>query len=58
MRKLVGKEEIPKEHVTKYKDILELLQKNFTFKQKANIFTVTHTFVFEHPKTDYVTSIK
>ena len=52
VRKLVGKEEIPKEHVTKYNDILDLLKKNFTFKRKSNIFTVTHTFVFEHPKTD------
>ncbi|MEN9626417.1 MAG: hypothetical protein RL557_745 [archaeon] len=48
VRKLVGKTEIPKEHITKYKDILQLLKKNFKIKMKSNIFTVTHTFLCEY----------
>ena len=47
-RKLLGKSEIPKEHITKYSDILELLNENFRLKKKVNFFTVGHTFVFEH----------
>ncbi len=48
VRKLVGKTEIPKEHITKYKDILELLKKNFKIKRKVNVFTVTHTYLCEY----------
>ncbi len=48
IRKMVGKREIPKEHITKYKDILKILNDNFKLKKKVNFFTVTHTFLFEH----------
>jgi len=47
MRKLVGKTEIPKEHITKYREILNILKKNFKLKKKINFFTVTHIFLFE-----------
>lgn len=48
MRKLVGKPEIPKEHITKYKEILKILKQNFKLKKKVNFFTVSHIFLFEH----------
>ena len=48
VRKLVGKPEIPLEHITKYKDILKILKENFKLKKKINFFTVTHLFLFEH----------
>ncbi len=48
IRKFVGKDEIPKEHITKYKEILEILKSNFKIKRKINFFTVSHIFLFEH----------
>ncbi|MEK6820530.1 MAG: methyltransferase domain-containing protein, partial [Nanoarchaeota archaeon] len=50
VRKFVGKVEIPREHITKYKDILEILKKNFKLKKRVNLFTVSHIFLFEHKK--------
>lgn len=50
VRRLVGKTEVPKEHITSYKEILEILKKNFTLKKKINFFTVTKIFLFEHKK--------
>ncbi|MFH1359021.1 MAG: methyltransferase domain-containing protein [archaeon] len=47
MRKFVGKTEIPKEHITKYREILNILKRNFKLKKKINFFTVTHIFLFE-----------
>lgn len=47
VRKLVGKKEVPDEHVTSYKVNLAILKKNFTLKKKVNFFTVSHLFVFE-----------
>jgi len=32
IRKLVGKNEVPKEHITKYKEILKILKENFKLK--------------------------
>ena len=48
VRKLVGKLEVPKEHITKYKDILEILKKNFKLKGKINVLTVGHIFLFRY----------
>ncbi|MEK6913529.1 MAG: methyltransferase domain-containing protein [Nanoarchaeota archaeon] len=48
VRKLVGKTEVPKEHITSYADILCLLKKNFKLKKQANFLTVTKIFVFEY----------
>ena len=48
VRKLVGKKEIPDEHITKYKEIFNLLKKNFKILRKDNIFTVTHTYLCEY----------
>lgn len=47
VRKLVGKNEVPKEHITKYDEILKILNENFKLIKKVNIFTVTHTFLFK-----------
>ena len=46
MRKLVGKKEIPKEHITKYDAILRILKRNFKLKKKINFFTVSKNFLF------------
>lgn len=50
VRKLVGKSEVPAEHITKYKEILNILKENFILKKKINFFTVTHLFLFEYEK--------
>lgn len=51
VRKLVGKTEVPKEHITSYKEILKILKENFKIKKKVNFFTVTKIFLLE-PKKD------
>ncbi len=53
IRKLVGKKEIPDEHITKYDEILKILNQNFKLIKKVNFFTVTHTFLFEHDSRKY-----
>jgi len=50
IRKLVGKKEIPDEHITKYKEILSLLKRNFKILKKENIFTITHTYLCEYKR--------
>jgi len=52
IRKLVGKSEVPKEHITKYKEVLKLIEQEFKLKRKINFFTVTHIFVFGHQETE------
>lgn len=47
VRKIVGKSEVPDEHITRYEEILEILNKNFKLKKKINFFTVCHIFLFE-----------
>lgn len=46
VRKLVGKTEVPKEHITRYEDIISLLKKEFKLIKKINFFTVCHIFLF------------
>lgn len=48
IRRFVGKAEVPREHITKYKKIIEILKKNFRLKNKINFFTISHIFVFEY----------
>ena len=48
VRKLVGKEEVPKEHITRYKDIVNLLKTDFKLIKKINFFTVCHIFLFSN----------
>ena len=48
IRKLVGKDDVPKEHITRYKEILKVLRENFELKKKINFFTVSYILVFEH----------
>ncbi|MAG02280.1 hypothetical protein CMI42_02990 [Candidatus Pacearchaeota archaeon] len=48
VRRLVGKKEVPDEHITSYHQILGLLKKHFKFKKKVNFFTVSHIYVFEY----------
>jgi SAM-dependent methyltransferase len=47
VRRLVGKPEVPKEHITSYDEILKILKENFKLKKKLNFFSVTKIFVFE-----------
>jgi cyclopropane fatty-acyl-phospholipid synthase-like methyltransferase len=51
VRKLVGKTEVPKEHITSYEEILKILKENFNIRKKVNFFTVTKIFLLE-PKKD------
>jgi len=46
VRKLIGKSEIPDEHITRYEEVLNILNKNFKLKKKINLFTVGHIFLF------------
>jgi hypothetical protein len=48
VRKMVGKPEVPKEHITSYNQILEILKENFKLEKKVNFFTVTHIFRFKN----------
>lgn len=50
VRRLVGKPEVPKEHITSFRKILRILKKNFILKRRLNFFSVTKIFVFEHKK--------
>ena len=50
VRKMVGKAEVPAEHITRYEEIIKLLKENFTLVKKANFFTVCHIFVFKWNK--------
>jgi SAM-dependent methyltransferase len=50
VRRLVGKAEVPKEHITSYSEILKILKENFKLKKKINFFTVTKIFLFEYKK--------
>lgn len=58
IRKLVGKEEIPDEHITKYDKILKILNENFKLIKKVNVLTVTHTFLFQHDSRKYTEKSK
>jgi hypothetical protein len=48
IRKFVGKDEVPKEHITRYKEILKILKENFKLKKKISFFTVSHILVFKN----------
>lgn len=48
IRKLVGKSEVPDEHITRYEEIIELLKENFKLKKRVNFFSVSHIFLFNH----------
>ena len=50
IRKFVGKKEVPKEHITKFKEILNILKDNFQLKKKINFFTISYIFIFEYKK--------
>lgn len=46
IRRLVGKSEVPKEHITHHKEIEKILKTNFILKRKINFFTISHIFLF------------
>lgn len=50
IRKLVGKTEVPKEHITSFDEILKIMKENFELKKKINFLTVTKIFLFENKK--------
>ena len=52
VRKLVGKTEVPKEHITSYEEILKILKENFKLIKKVNFFTVTKIFLLEYNKEE------
>jgi hypothetical protein len=46
VRRLVGKKEVPDEHITSYNQIVKLLNKHFKFKKRVNFFTVCHIYLY------------
>lgn len=58
IRRLVGKKEIPDEHITKYNENFKILNENFKLIKKVNFFTVTHTFLFEYDNRKYTEKTK
>ena len=38
-----GKEEVPKEHITRYEEIVKLLKENFRLKRKSNLLCLLTT---------------
>jgi len=47
MRKLLGKTERPKEHITYWFEIYKILKKEFKLKKRVNFFTISKIWVFE-----------
>jgi len=50
VRKLVGKIEVPREHITRYSEIIKVLKENFNLKKKINFFSVNYILLFESKK--------
>jgi hypothetical protein len=48
VRKLIGKSEVPDEHITRYEEIIEILKQEFRLIKKVNFFTVCHIFLFKN----------
>jgi len=48
VRKLVGKSEVPEEHITNHKKIFDILKSNFKLKKRINFFTVSKIFIFKY----------
>ncbi len=48
VRKLIGKSEVPDEHITRYEEIIEILKQEFKLIKKVNFFTVCHIFLFKN----------
>lgn len=47
VRKLIRKPEIPREHITKYPEIIRLLKSKLKLKKKFNFLTVTYILKFK-----------
>ena len=50
MRKLVGKSEVPKEHITKYPEIIKILKSKLKLIKKFNFLTVSYIMKFRNNK--------
>ena len=48
VRKLVGKSEVPKEHITKYPEIIKILKSKLKLIKKFNFLTVSYIFLFRN----------
>ena len=48
VRKLVGKSEVPKEHITKYPEIIKVLKSKLKLIKKFNFLTVSYIFLFKN----------
>lgn len=48
MRKFVGKLEVPKEHITKYPEILKILKSKLKLEKKFNFLTVSYILKFKN----------
>lgn len=54
IRKFVGKREVPKEHITKYQEIIKILKENFILKKRINFFTISHILMLEHKNNSHL----
>tara|TARA_Y100000310_G_C20655354_1_gene801701 strand:+ start:1265 stop:1795 length:531 start_codon:yes stop_codon:yes gene_type:complete len=48
VRRMIGKKAVPDEHITRYEEIVKILEREFRLVKKVNFFTVCHLFLFEH----------
>ncbi len=48
IRKFVGKKEIPIDHITRYKQIKEILDKNLEFVKGSNFLTVSYFLIYKN----------
>ncbi len=48
VRKLVGKPAVPREHITKYKDIMKILKSKLHLTKKFNFLTISYILVFKN----------
>jgi SAM-dependent methyltransferase len=50
IRKFVGKAEVPKEHITRYYEVVQILNENFKLKKRLNFFTISYLYEYQWPK--------
>jgi SAM-dependent methyltransferase len=48
VRKMLGKKEVPEEHITRYREIVEVLDKEFRLVKRVNFFMVCHIFLMKN----------
>jgi SAM-dependent methyltransferase len=47
VRKMIGKKDVPDEHITRYEEIVRLMKKEFKLVKRVNFCSVSHIFLFQ-----------